>query len=364
MFDLSDTEEGRMVREAAGRFAAECLAPAERAHEAAGAPAASVREQARDMGLARIGWPQALGGAELSLADEFEMLRVLASGDAGAALALSAPAPAGRALSAAGGVDAVRRHLCGLPADAGVWLHVDADAGLAIADGCISGAIPWLPVARLDCLLIARPDGLSVVRAGCDCTPVPGGGLRAAGAVGVTLERAPVAEHWPDPGVAVRATAYARLYVVALMVGQMQAAFEHARAYALERVAFGKPIAHHQALAFLMTDMRAAIDASRLMGLEAASRDARVEADEFERAAAQAYLEAAEAGMFVGPNAVQILGAAGFMQDHPVEKAMRELRALGLLAGGVDAARNALNRLPVPDAGSGFWLALDPEAAA
>jgi alkylation response protein AidB-like acyl-CoA dehydrogenase len=36
---------------------------------------------------------------------------------------------------------------------------------------------------------------------------------------------------------------------------------------------------------------------------------------------------------------VQVLGGHGFMQDYPVEKWMREARALGLLAGGLDAAR-------------------------
>jgi alkylation response protein AidB-like acyl-CoA dehydrogenase len=51
---------------------------------------------------------------------------------------------------------------------------------------------------------------------------------------------------------------------------------------------------------------------------------------------------------------VQVLGGHGFMQDHPVEKLMREARALGLLLGGVDAAREDAGRLlcagspPVP----------------
>jgi alkylation response protein AidB-like acyl-CoA dehydrogenase len=55
-------------------------------------------------------------------------------------------------------------------------------------------------------------------------------------------------------------------------------------------------------------------------------------------------VEAAEQATFVTPNGVQILGGHGFMQDHPVEKFMREGRALGLLFGGVDAARDAAVR--------------------
>ena len=58
-----------------------------------------------------------------------------------------------------------------------------------------------------------------------------------------------------------------------------------------------------------------------------------------ESLAAAALAEAIEASTFVGPNALQIFGGHGFMQDYPVEKHMREARALGLLLGGFDAAR-------------------------
>ena len=60
--------------------------------------------------------------------------------------------------------------------------------------------------------------------------------------------------------------------------------------------------------------------------------------------AAQALVEAIEVSRFIGPNAVQLLGGHGFMRDHPVEKYMREVRALGLLLGGIDAAREEAGR--------------------
>jgi alkylation response protein AidB-like acyl-CoA dehydrogenase len=126
--------------------------------------------------------------------------------------------------------------------------------------------------------------------------------------------------------------------LAALIVGQMHAAAEYARLYALDRVAFGKPIAHHQALSFLIVDMHSAVDATRQLLHEAAWRlDAGQPASE---AAASAFIEAAENAVFIGANAVQILGGPGFMRDYPVEKHLRELRALGLLLGGADAARD------------------------
>ncbi len=122
-----------------------------------------------------------------------------------------------------------------------------------------------------------------------------------------------------------------------LLVGVMRAAAETSRAYALERVAFGRPIAHHQSLAFLIADLASALEGSRLLLWEASWRlDAGRAASE---ACATAFLESAEQAMFVTPNALQILGGHGFMQDYPLEKWMREARALGLLFGGVDATR-------------------------
>jgi alkylation response protein AidB-like acyl-CoA dehydrogenase len=127
------------------------------------------------------------------------------------------------------------------------------------------------------------------------------------------------------------------LYVASLLIGVLRQACEYSRAYAMERVAFGKPIAHHQALAFLITDMHMAVEGARLLVHDAAWRAEHGSGCEAE--AASAFVEVVEASRLIGPAAVQILGGHGFMQDHPVEKYMREARALGLLLGGVDGAR-------------------------
>ena len=112
----------------------------------------------------------------------------------------------------------------------------------------------------------------------------------------------------------------------------------------MQRVAFGRPIAHHQALAFLIADMRSAVDGARLL-LHEAAWHARRRACRFETLAA-ARLRRGDRGRrcFVAPNGVQILGGHGFMQDYPVEKWMREARALGLLLGGIDLAREDAGR--------------------
>jgi alkylation response protein AidB-like acyl-CoA dehydrogenase len=95
-----------------------------------------------------------------------------------------------------------------------------------------------------------------------------------------------------------------------------------------------------------------AVEAARLLLHEAAWHSER--GLDCEALAASVFVEAVEAQRLVGPNGVQILGGHGFMQDYPVEKYMRESRALGLLLGGIDAAKEAAGQvlcagpLPVP----------------
>jgi alkylation response protein AidB-like acyl-CoA dehydrogenase len=180
------------------------------------------------------------------------------------------------------------------------------------------------------------------VTEGIEATPVRGAGLRAAGASELRLAAAPVQVEWSNPAGAQRALARARLHATAVLVGIMREAAEYSRSYALERVAFGRPIAHHQALAFLIADMAAAVDGARLLAWEAAWRLDR--GQDAREPCATAFLEAAEQAMFVTPNGVQILGGHGFMQDYPVEKLMREARTVGLWLGGVDAARDDAGR--------------------
>ena len=133
-----------------------------------------------------------------------------------------------------------------------------------------------------------------------------------------------------------RARARARLHTASLLLGVLSATCTFSAAYAQERQAFGKPIGHHQALAFLITDMHMALEAARLVVHEAAWRVDRNLPCVTE--AASAWAECIEIARTIGPDGVQILGGHGFMADYPVEKHMREARALSLLHGGFDAA--------------------------
>jgi alkylation response protein AidB-like acyl-CoA dehydrogenase len=174
------------------------------------------------------------------------------------------------------------------------------------------------------------------VESGFDTQALRGAGLRAAGSCELRFEAAPIALRFGDAASCERARARARIYVASLLLGVMRHACDFSREYALERQAFGRPIAHHQALAFLITDMQMALDGARLLVHEAAWRlESGITAN---AEAAAAYAQCIEASRLIGPSGVQILGGHGFMADYPMEKTMREARALGLMLGGVDAA--------------------------
>ena len=344
MFSLDLGEELELLVETARTFAEAELGPRLRDSERARSVDGEVRRSFAQIGLAGLEVPDALGGAGLGALARVLVNEELAAADPGAAVALDPLGPSLYALEELGGERALRELALPLLEREGARavLVTGGDGDLRAGEGSLSGRVPWVPADRVDLLVVLGPDGAVALREGVECVPVPGSGLRAAGASELRLREAPIAARWSDPVAARRALARARLYVASLLVGVLRQTSEFSRGYALERVAFGKPIAHHQALAFLIVDMRAAVDGARLLVHEAAWQlDRGLPAEPL---AAAAFTEAVEASRFVGPNGVQILGGHGFMQDYPVEKYMREARTLGLWLGGLDRAREEVGQ--------------------
>ncbi len=123
-----------------------------------------------------------------------------------------------------------------------------------------------------------------------------------------------------------------RLGVAAVALGISQAALDHALAYAAEREQFNTRLRDFDAIRFKLADMATAIAAGRALLLEAAQQDAPT-------AAAMAKVLASRTAMQVTTEAVQVFGGYGYMRDYPVEKLMRDARAMGLLQGADDRLR-------------------------
>jgi len=342
MIDFSVTGDAQILLDTVTRFAREHLTGTARAAESARAPDADGKRLYEDLGLMGLEAP----GAGLGMLERCLVNEILGRADAGAALALDRLGPAGYALWAAEDHESVAAIL----ADPGrrAWLATPEDGAMNVSERAASGEIYFSPAGITDLVLLA-PTGIAVIRDGMEELPVRGAGLRAADPMRLSLEEVPVARFYRTATAG--ALARARLYVASLLLGVLDAAAAYAREYAMERITFGRPIAHHQAMTFMLTDMNTAVTGTRLLIQEAAWRldtagldtEAARQAHE---AAATAFVEAVEQSAFVGPAGVQVLGGLGFMQDYPVEKYMRESRALGLLYGGLDQARDDAMALP------------------
>ena len=143
-------------------------------------------------------------------------------------------------------------------------------------------------------------------------------------------------------GVAMTALDGGRLGIAASAVGLAQAALDYAVGYARQREQFGRPVLEFQGLAFLLADAATQISAARALTLAAARlRDAgRPHSVE----AAKAKLFATDTAMRVTTDAVQVLGGAGYVSDHPVERYMREAKVLQIVEGTNQIQRVVISR--------------------
>ena len=133
-----------------------------------------------------------------------------------------------------------------------------------------------------------------------------------------------------------------RIGIAAQAVGMAQAAFEAARDYARERMAFGKPIIEHQAVAFRLADMAVRIEAARQLTFHAASlREAGMPCLS---EASMAKLFASEMAERVCSDAIQIHGGYGYMSDYPVERIYRDVRICQIYEGTSDVQRMVIAR--------------------
>jgi acyl-CoA dehydrogenase len=125
-------------------------------------------------------------------------------------------------------------------------------------------------------------------------------------------------------------------------VGLARTAMELAVQYAKRRVAFGVPIAQHQAIQFLLADMAIGIDAARLLVWRAAALADQGVRNSKEAAISKAW--AADMAMRVTTDAVQIYGGMGYTKWHPVEKLMRDAKVIQIYEGSAQVMRMIIAR--------------------
>ncbi|GGS31795.1 acyl-CoA dehydrogenase [Streptomyces humidus] len=133
-----------------------------------------------------------------------------------------------------------------------------------------------------------------------------------------------------------------RLGIAAVATGLAQAALDAAVAYAQERETFGKRIFDHQGLAFVLSDIAAAVESARATYLAAARRkDLGLP---YSREASIAKLVATDNAMKATTEAVQVFGGYGYTRDFPVERFMREAKVMQIFEGTNQIQRMVIAR--------------------
>ena len=133
-----------------------------------------------------------------------------------------------------------------------------------------------------------------------------------------------------------------RIGIAAQCIGIARAALEAATLYSREREAFAKPLSEHQAVAFKLADMATQIAAARQLTLHAAAlKDA---GEPCLSEASMAKLFASEMAERVCSDAIQIHGGYGYLQDFPVERYYRDVRACQIYEGTSEVQKMVISR--------------------
>ncbi|MGP4001491.1 acyl-CoA dehydrogenase family protein [Streptomyces sp. 8N706] len=131
--------------------------------------------------------------------------------------------------------------------------------------------------------------------------------------------------------VAMSALAKGRMSVAAGCVGIAQACLDAAVAYAGEREQFGAPIARHQLVQELISDIAVDVDAARLLTWRVADHIERGLPFATESSVAKLY--ASEAAVRCANNALQVFGGYGYIDEYPAGKLLRDARVMTLYEG-------------------------------
>ncbi len=135
---------------------------------------------------------------------------------------------------------------------------------------------------------------------------------------------------------------FSRPMLASHAVGNARGAMEESWKYSKERETFGKPIFEHQSIAFMLADMSTKIEAARLLAHKAASMIDRGEKATLMAAHAKRY--AADIGMEITTDAVQIFGGYGYSEEYPVARRMRGAKIYQIFGGSSQIQRMIISR--------------------
>lgn len=373
MFKL--TEDQIAIQATAREFARKDMMPLAAKHDQSMEYPVGVIQKAHATGLMNVSLPESMGGPGLDHLTQSLIVEELAYGCSGMATAITANDLALGPLLVAANPEQVAEFITPMLSqpDMAAYCVTEPGAGSDVAgirttakkdgDGYIlSGEKMWITngskakwyfvLATMDpsaghkamaaFVIPANLDGIQVGKKEVNM------GQRCSDTRGIVFNNVKVPRKYllGNEGdgfkIAMKAFDLSRPAVAALAVGIAQCAMDHAVKYALERKTFGKPIAEHQAVAFMVADMAKDIEAARMLVWKAAS-----ELDGGGRNTKYASFAKCFAGdiaVRITQDAVQIFGGYGYSNEYPVEKLYRDAKITQIYEGTQQIQRLIISR--------------------
>jgi acyl-CoA dehydrogenase len=375
MIGFDFTPDQKALQDRARRFAKEVMLPVSAKHDRDGTFPLDVMEKAYQEGFLTPLVPKEYGGQGLGVLDTCIFSEELAAGCMGMYVSIFVSTLALYPIIRFGTEEQKERYLtpfCSKFSLASYCLsevHVGSDPAsmetTAILDGdyyVLNGTKMWITNGAyanlylvfatanrerkhkgILCLIV--PSNLEGIHPG---QPIDKMGQRASNTTALTFKDVRVprenllggeGEGFKKAMIALDAT---RPMIAVGAVGVARTALELAIQYSKKRIAFGVPIARHQAVQFMLADMAKDIEAARLLVWKAAWLADQGIRNSKEAAMAKAF--AADMAMRATSNAVQIYGGMGYTKWHPVEKLMRDVKVIQIYEGTAQIMRLVIAR--------------------
>ncbi|MEM7676168.1 MAG: acyl-CoA dehydrogenase family protein [Myxococcota bacterium] len=322
------TDDQAMIQDAVRRFAEAEVAPHAYEWDGASAAQSSVFAALAELGLMGMRVSESAGGAGLDPLAALIAVEALAAADGGLAWTVALHNLLALPLLEAAGHEQVAM----LAAGEGVaaWFEAPLTAQVDGRSVCLNGTAAWVPRAGQARLLVGwipkvGAIAISPTADGVRVTPADGAmGLRSCAPATIRFEDS-VATRLDGPDRQIELSAWYALGRSAVAIGVAKGALRAATRYAQEREQFGRPIAQFQAVQWMLAETATEIDAAELLAWSAVGPPLLPEG------AARAALYALPTATRAGMRAVQIFGGNGYVREYPVERCLRDAKALEVL---------------------------------
>lgn len=362
--DFNLTEEQKELQKLARDFAQKEIRPKAEEHDRAGKFPMEIAKKAFEVGLMNSNIPEAYGGPGLKVLDEVIIGEELSWGCSGISTALAANNLAITPLVVAGNEEQKEKYLKMMtgsltfasyavtePQSGSDVASIQTTAKPAGNEYVLNGSKQWITGASVASwfYVLAKTDqeaghkGLSAFIVDANTKGITVGkkedmmGQRASTTHAITFEevKVPKSNLLGSEGqgfkIAMMSFDRTRPGIAASAVGVSRAAMEHAIEFSKTRTSFGMPIAMHEGINFLISEMATEIEAARLLTWQAAWMiDNGMRNTKY---ASFAKLFAAETVMKTTTNVVQILGGYGYSNEYPVAKLMRDAKIFQIYEG-------------------------------